>query len=517
VELAVQPVDGGAECPGAANGDPAVFSDDSLEYSKRCVTIEPMQRTANGDHLEDADSCRQVLDSRLHQLDAHTGPSRFHAGRLKHFSFHVDAHRRSHKGREANCQQAWSASDVNQTFVALKPLAERDFPKEAGRIWLAIARVVGSGRIKASHGNRILTEPEASSIFKIAHIDTGTDFRGGQELLLSLARGLRLRNHSQLIVCPSDSALSKRSAADDFELAPVGLAAIAGLRRRLSSEQFDIVHAHDARAQNMSLLASAGLPVRRVASRQVGFPPRHPLIHRWKYTKTCHGIIANSESVRRLLIAAGIPAVNIEVIPPGIALPAELPNAGFRAQARARWGFSNDDFVIGHAGAFTREKGQDVALEAARLLAPKLPNARMLLAGDGPERRNQTDGIAILPGFLDDLSEFYAALDLFIMPSRSEGWGLTALQAMANGLAVIASDVGGLPELVEPGKTGWLVPPDSPPALADAIETAASNPARRCEYGRNARERAARFSIQRTIELTEQFYARLLAASHRAT
>ncbi len=88
---------------------------------------------------------------------------------------------------------------------------------------------------------------------------------------------------------------------------------------------------------------------------------------------------------------------------------------------------------------------------------------------------------------------------------------------MANGLAVIASDVGGLPEVVEHGKTGWLVSPDSPPALADAIEAAASDPARRCAYGRNARERAEQFSIQRTVELTEQFYARLLAASQTAT
>jgi glycosyltransferase involved in cell wall biosynthesis len=394
----------------------------------------------------------------------------------------------------------------------------RDFSKEAGRIGLAISRVVGSGRIKASHGrNRILTEPEASSIFKIAHIDTGKDFRGGQELLLSLARGLRLRNHRQLIVCPIDSALAKRAASEHFELAPLGPAAIVQLRRRLSFEHFDIVHAHDGRAQNISFLASAGLPPRRVASRQVAFPPRYPLMHRWKYTKTCHGIIANSEAVRGVLIAAGIPAASIEVIPPGIELPAQLPTAAVRAQARARWGFSSDDFVIGHAGAFTHEKGQDIALEAARLLAPKLPNARMLLVGDGPERRNQTEGIAILPGFLDDLSEFYAALDVFIMPSRSEGWGLTALGAMANGLAVIATDVGGLRELVEHGKTGWLVPSDSPPALAEAIEAAASDPARRCEYGCNARERAAQFSIERTVERTEQYYTRLLAACQTAT
>jgi glycosyltransferase involved in cell wall biosynthesis len=218
-----------------------------------------------------------------------------------------------------------------------------------------------------------------------------------------------------------------------------------------------------------------------------------------------------------VLIASGVPAEKIEVIPPGIELPIELPNAGLRAQARARWGFSNEDFVIGHAGAFTREKGQDVALEAALLLAPRLPHARMLLAGDGPERRDQMVGIAILPGFLDDLTEFYAALDVFIMPSRSEGWGLTALEAMANGLAVIATDAGGLPELVEQGKTGWLVPSDSPPALAEAIEAAASDPTRRCEYGRNGRLRAAQFSIQRTVELTEHFYAGLLEACHRAT
>jgi glycosyltransferase involved in cell wall biosynthesis len=334
---------------------------------------------------------------------------------------------------------------------------------------------------------------------------------------LSLARGLRRRNHNQLIVCPSDSPLAKRAAAEDFEVGPVGLEGIMSLRQRLSSEHFDIAHAHDGRAQNISFLASAGLRLGRAVSRQVAFPPRDPLIHRWKYTKTCHGIIANSESVLRVLIASGVPAEKIEVIPPGIEIPAQPPSASLRAQARTRWGFSSEDFVIGHAGAFTREKGQDVALGAARLLAPKLPHARMLLVGDGPERRNQTEGIAILPGFLDDLSEFYAALDLFIMPSRSEGWGLTALEAMANGLAVIATDVGGLRELVEQGKTGWLVPSDSPRALADAIEAAASDPATRCDYGRNGRERAAQFSIDRTVQLTEQHYMRLLAACQTAT
>lgn len=320
-------------------------------------------------------------------------------------------------------------------------------------------------------------------------------------------------------MCWPDSSLGKRAAAERLELLPLGTGAITRLRRRLSSERFDIVHAHDARAQNIAVLASAGLVVRRVVSRQVAFTPRHPWIHRWKYAKTCHGIIANSESVRRVLLSSGVPDSSIEVIPPGIEIPAELPNAILRAEARSRWGFASNDFVIGHAGAFTHEKGQDIALEAILQLTPKLPHLHLILAGEGPERSNprmvkllrQAGASVQTPGFLEDLSPFFAALDLFIMPSRSEAWGLAALRAMANGLAVIASDVDGLRELVRSGETGWLVRPDSSSALADAIEAAVANPARRSEYGRKGRERAAQFSIDRTIRQTEQFYAVLLA------
>ena len=89
------------------------------------------------------------------------------------------------------------------------------------------------------------------------------------------------------------------------------------------------------------------------------------------------------------------------------------------------------------------------------------------------------------------------------------------MRAMAYGLPVIASNVGGLPEIIERDKSGWLVPPESPEALADAIVSAASDPARLCEFGRNARQRAAQFSIARTVEQTEQFYLRLLADATR--
>jgi glycosyltransferase involved in cell wall biosynthesis len=314
-----------------------------------------------------------------------------------------------------------------------------------------------------------------------------------------------------LIVCPEGSPLWQRTAKEELEAMP--LAPVGKLRGRIRDQRFDIVHAHDAKAQTIAFRASLGLPVRRVASRQVAFTPRHPLIHRWKYSRTCDRVIANSQSVRQVLMAAGVPDSHIAVIPPGIEIPKETPSQDARRKARARWGFSRDDFVIGHAGAFTREKGQDIALDAALLLAPKFPRARMLLAGDGPEKSHlarHASPNARLPGFIDDLDEFYAALDLYIMPSRSEGWGLTALRAMAFGIPVIASNVGGLRELV--AATGWLVPPESPEALTEAILQAASNPSRLDELGLSARERASQFSMERTVEQTERLYLRLLAS-----
>jgi len=361
-----------------------------------------------------------------------------------------------------------------------------------------------------------------TSVLSIAHIDTGRELRGGQEQLLSLARGLFLRGHEQLLACPAGSPLEARARQEGLAvlcLPPFTPGAVLRLRRQMRAGAFQVAHAHDARGRTLSWPASVGLPVCRVASRLVAFPPRHTTVHRFKYSRTCHGVIALSESVRRVLLEAGVPDTRVEVIPAGIEIPSGLPSADGRRCARAAWGVGEDDFVAGHVGAFTAEKGQDVALDAAVLVARRLPRFRLVLAGEGPLRSafatlakvRLAGEAARLLGFVENLEEFFAGLDLFIMPSRSEAWGLVALHAMARGLPVVASRVGGLPEIVEDGVTGWLVPPGSPQALAEAIAAAAADPERLRLLGSNARARAQLFSAERTVERTEDFYRRMLA------
>jgi glycosyltransferase involved in cell wall biosynthesis len=228
--------------------------------------------------------------------------------------------------------------------------------------------------------------------------------------------------------------------------------------------------------------------------------------------------VAASDFIRQLLIRLEVPESKIELIPDGIEIPPELPSMATRTEARAHWGFGEDEFLAGHLGAFTPEKGQDIALEAFRLLVKRLPKARLLLAGEGPTLRTPAitrlldelgDAVGLC-GEIENLAEFFPALDLFVMPSKSEGLGSSAIMAMSYGLPVVASRVGGLPEIVEEARTGWLIEPASPSALAEAIMSAAGNPARLKQFGLNGRERARQFSFDIKVDRTEALYRRLL-------
>lgn len=355
------------------------------------------------------------------------------------------------------------------------------------------------------------------------------ELRGGQRQLLLLASGLRDRGHEQLIVCPSGSALETRAQQHWFDVLPLrrrGLERLRGALRardKLRQDGLEILHAHDGRGQTVSALASLGLPVRRVATRRVIFMPRGLgrilKLHRLQYGPFCHAIIAVSAYVRDLLMHAGIPPAKIEVIPDGITIPDALPGAELRDDARRRWDLAADAFVIGHAGAFTFEKGQDILLEAFSQVCSSVPGTRLLLVGEGPLRDSprisqllrKSEGRVRVLDSMDDLTPFFAALDLYVMPSRSEGLGSSALLAMAHGLPVVASRVGGLSEVVEDGITGRLVPAESPGELAQALMTAARNRECRQRFGVSARERARAFSGDTMIGRTEALYRRLLA------
>ena len=359
---------------------------------------------------------------------------------------------------------------------------------------------------------------------RIAHVDTGRTLRGGQRQMLALAEGLRKRGHEQLVACLEGSTLELQAQREGFRVFslpandPWHAFGILLWRQRLQDWAPHILHAHDGRGQTLAWLASLGLPVRRVASRRVTFFPSDRWTYRLKYGHTCHAVIAVSENIRELSVQAGVPRERIEVIPDGIELPMQLPGTSAREQLRTSWHCAKDDFVVGLLGASTAEKGHDTALAALPLIVERVPKLKMIFAGGetSPSGHTKT-GVAALAdarvrdvGAPENIAYYFPGLDLFIMPSRAEGLGSSALWAMAYGLPVIATRVGGLPEIVVEGETGWLIPPDSPQALAEAIFQAAQDGERLRAFGRNGRKRAEGFSADIMVARTEALYHRLL-------
>jgi len=354
----------------------------------------------------------------------------------------------------------------------------------------------------------------ATPALRIAHIDTGPSLRGGQRQMLMLAQGLRERGHEQVIVCLEGTGLEERAQREGFRVFslpafdPGHAFGILLWRLQLKTWAPQILHAHDGRGQTLAWLTSLGLPVRRVASRRVTFFPSDRWTYRLKYGRTCHAVVAVSENIRELSVQAGVPRERITVIPDGIEIPAELPSATESLRLRNSWQCENNDFVVGLLGASTPEKGQDLALAALMLLAEKLPQARLVLAGGETASPNRRRILRL--GSIEALTDFFPGLDLFVMPSKAEGLGSSALWAMAYGLPVVATRVGGLPELVVENETGWLIPPGSPQALADAILQASRDREKLSEFGRNGRKRAEGFSAAIMVTRTETLYQHLL-------
>ncbi len=343
--------------------------------------------------------------------------------------------------------------------------------------------------------------------------------------MLLLARGLRARGHEQWIACPQSSDLELRAREEGFSVlrlpsryhGPVGGA--LALHYLSKAERPDILHAHDGRGQSIAWLASPGARARRVASRRVTFLPHWRALHRLKYQYTCDAVIAVSNYVRGLLLQCGVPGRMIEVIYDGIEIPDRLPGPEERIAARQRWGLGDSDFVVGNLGAFRQEKGLETALQAANLLASSRAGIRWLFAAGGSPAEIESgvsaaaqagSNIRVIPA-PEELSGFFASIDLYVMPSLAEGLGSSALLAMAYSLPVAASRAGGLPEIVEHGKTGWLFSPGSAQALAEIVAHAVDNREELKSFGVTARVQARQFSDDIMTSRTEALYLQLQA------
>ena len=185
-----------------------------------------------------------------------------------------------------------------------------------------------------------------------------------------------------------------------------------------------------------------------------------------------------------------------------------------KKQIRTDLGINQDQFVIGIVGRMDPVKDHSTLFEAFRQIREEIPKAILLVVGDGPHR-NILEGLSgegvIFLGNRKDVAQILKALDVFVLSSLNEGISNTILEAMASGLPVIATEVGGNPELVEHNRTGFLVPAKMPLAISNAIKHYAADIALRQTHGKAGRQRVAdQFSIRNMVSSYETVWRRVV-------
>lgn len=229
--------------------------------------------------------------------------------------------------------------------------------------------------------------------------------------------------------------------------------------------------------------------------------------------------IAISDHVRQYLEELRIASPgSIRVVPYGIDLEGRRPSPEVRARARAALDVADHEVVVTVAARLIPGKGHDVLLDALVPAIRRVPDLRLFVAGDGPTRSALEAQARSLPpstvrflGFVDDPRELIGAGDLTAFPTLAtlgEGFGLAALEAMAAAVPVVASDAGALPEVVDHGRTGLVVPAGQVEPLADALVRLGSDPALRARMGEAGLARAReRFSLTGMVDRTLEVYA----------
>lgn len=336
--------------------------------------------------------------------------------------------------------------------------------------------------------------------------------------------GLRARGHRAVLVAHPEGELYRR-AAEGPDLVPlaatneVDLAAAWKLSRIIRQWKPAVVHAHDPHAVSMTALAlsfSAPVPRPRViASRRVDFHLQGNSFSQWKYRQV-DGFIAASGAIRDILIHDGVPAGRVVVVHDGIDVGkiAHRPAADLHAEYWLPHGAP----VIVNVGALVAHKGQKFLIEAMPLVVREIPDARLVIFGEGELRAGLERQVkhlslekhVLLPGFREDVLSLVKSADLFVMSSLTEGLGSAVLDAMAMGLAVVGTRAGGIPEAVVPGETGELVEPGEAKPLAAALVKLLKDPALRRTYGEAGRQRVARqFDVDHLVAGTLAAYRRL--------
>lgn len=346
---------------------------------------------------------------------------------------------------------------------------------------------------------------------RILQVVNSLDVGGIEQLAVELSAGLRRQGHESIVCCLEGfGPLAETAASLGIRVVALGkrngvdLRVVPKLRALMRRERIDVVHTHNMSPLLYGTLAARLARVRRIINTRHGREAKRQARVIWNLNDA---IVAISEDARQRLLAHNrLEARRVQVIYNGI--DSSTVNGHAHEACKRQLGLDPTRRVIGTVGRLAEEKDQATLLRAFATLRSWRFDIDLVLAGDGPcrvslERLARELGVAPYVrflGFRTDIRQVLDAFEVFVLSSLTEGIALTLLEAMAAARPVVATRVGGNPEVVVDGITGHLVPPQHPWAMAEALRAILANPELGRRLGAAGRARVeTHFSLARMV------------------
>lgn len=363
---------------------------------------------------------------------------------------------------------------------------------------------------------------------RLFQVDAGKEWRGGQRQSLLLAKEIHKKGYPLELVVQPDSPLHKKALEASLPVTAIkirnefDLLAAFRLAWVMKKKNGVLVHFHDAHSLSAGSYAAslAKVPI-RVISRRVDFALNKNPFSKRKYKKGVDSIIAVSLGVKKVLVDSGVDSQLIDVVPDGIDFlpPEHIKKSDY---LRKEFSFAPDDYLVGIVAHLADHKGHKYLIEATKILKDKAPKIKIIIIGEGPllmeltrqAKEIHVEDMVFFLGFQEDVPRLLDSLDLFVLSSYLEGMGSSLMDAMAHKLPVVATNVGGIPEVVIDGQTGLLVPPRRPAAMAEAILKLYRDPSLSSQLGQMGNEIVhLKFSAESMANKILGIYERL--ATHK--
>jgi len=363
---------------------------------------------------------------------------------------------------------------------------------------------------------------------KILHINTERTWRGGEQQTLYLLRSLIERRISCHLVCQARSPMAQKALEAGVEVFPItmrgeaDLPACLRIRKLIKTHGYDIVHSHTSHAHTLAFFAALGCRTCRLVTRRVDFSifrNRFLPVNGIKYRFMADCYIAISHKIKKVMVSDGIGADRIFVVHSGIDLQRFDRVAGDHLVDE--FNLKPDERIVINVAHLAGHKGQKYLVRAIPRVLAVIPKARFFIIGEG-ELMSELQALSVsleighalsFTGFRNDVGAFYKLADLFVMSSVQEGLGTAILDALALGKPVVATNSGGIPEIIKDGETGRLVAAGNSQALAKGIvEMLTQVDQAEAMAQRGQAEVTAKFSIDAMAENNLAVYNRLLSA-----